>query len=79
MIYRKEEWIGESRWETYYFSLAPDSTIYDVDKRTCQRVFTQDKCMLMLLNQMRNSHLLRTDAYGSYGLANAYRYCHSER
>lgn len=76
MIYRNEEWVGDTRWENYYFSLAPDSTIYDVDKRTCQRVFAQDRCMLTLLDQMRNSHLLRTDAHGSYGLANAYRYCH---
>lgn len=74
-IYRNEEWIGDSKWENYYFSLAPDSTLYEVDKRTCERVFACDDCMLLLLGQMRNRHLLRTDAHGSYGLANAYRYC----
>ncbi len=80
LMYRTEEWIGDSQWENYYFSLNPDSAIHAVDKRTCRRVFANDGCMLQLISQMRNGQLLSTDAHGSYGLVNAYQYCHfSER
>ena len=78
VIYRTEEWYGDSVWEAYYFSLSAEGAIFDLDKQTCLRVFCQDGCMVKLLNQMRNRQLTNTDGHGSYGLANAYSYCHGQ-
>ncbi|MEZ0612437.1 hypothetical protein ACAW74_28270 [Fibrella sp. WM1] len=78
-IYRTEDWVGDSRREDYHFSLTPDSEIHYLDKRTCRRVFRGDSCMLMLLRQMRNGQLSDTDAHGSYGLVNAYQFCHRQQ
>ncbi|WP_020603926.1 hypothetical protein [Spirosoma spitsbergense] len=75
IIYRNHPW-GISAGNYYYFSLTPNSAIYNLSKRTCRKVFSQDGCMLTLLNQMQTGRLLDTDAYGSYGLVNAYAYCH---
>ncbi|CCH03631.1 hypothetical protein FAES_pFAES01141 (plasmid) [Fibrella aestuarina BUZ 2] len=75
VIYQTEEWIGDSRWEAYYFGFSMDGAIYDLNKRTCRQVFQQNDCMLELLNQLPNRQLTNTDGHGSYGLANAYAYC----
>lgn len=77
-IYRTQAW-GTTIGDYYYFSLAPTSAIYAVSKRTCQQVFSQDECMLNLLNQLKNDQLSDTDSHGSYELVNVYRYCHSKR
>lgn len=75
-IYRTIDWVGDSRQEDYHFSLTLDSEIYYLDKRTCRQVFRGDSCMMMLLRQMRNGQLTDPDAHGSFGLANAYQFCH---
>lgn len=75
-VYQLDEWVGDSRWTSYYFSLTPNGDIYDLDRRTIKSVFRDDECMQRLVSQMRERHLLRTDSRGSYGLASAYSFCH---
>lgn len=75
-VYQIDEWAGESHWLSYYFSITPNGDIYDLDRRTAKAVFKDDACMEGLLTQMRDRHLLQQDSHGSYGLANAYSFCH---
>lgn len=77
-IYLVEEWTGDTTWDNYYFSLTPTGTIYSLDRRTVRTVFQNDACMQRLLGQMLNRHLLRQDSHGSYGIANAYSFCHCQ-
>lgn len=75
-VYCLDEWAGDAHWLSFYFSLTPNGDIYSLDQRTTRAYFKDDKCMQRLLSQMRERQLLRTDGHGSYGLANAYSFCH---
>ncbi|NID13605.1 hypothetical protein [Fibrivirga algicola] len=75
-VYCLDEWAGDAHWLSFYFSLTPNGDIYDLDQRTTKAYFKDDECMQRLLSQMRERHILRTDGHGSYGLANAYSFCH---
>ncbi|AUD05366.1 hypothetical protein CWM47_28040 [Spirosoma pollinicola] len=78
MVYLTQAW-GTTSGDYHYFSLTPTSTIYNLNRRTCRQVFSQDDCMMELLNQLTNEQLLTTDSHGSYGLVNSYRFCQSEK
>lgn len=75
-VYCLDEWAGDSHWLHFYFSLTPNGDLYDLDQRTTRAYCKDDACMQQLLSQMRERHLLRTDGRGSFGLVNAYLFCH---
>lgn len=78
-VYLHQEWSSDSSHDFYYFSLTPNGPLYELDRKTCRWVFRQDECMLNLLSQMRTSQLLQIDSHGTFGLTNAYQYCHQQR
>ncbi|WP_461072952.1 hypothetical protein [Spirosoma horti] len=74
IVYRLQAW-GTTAGDYHYFSLTPTSPIYAINKRICRQVFSQNECMVELLNQLTNGQLTDTDSHGSFGLVNSYLFC----